>query len=87
MRPPLPFESSAVSLRQKIPGGRWYDEAVPHFAAGSGEFTGTVSFGSTLLTAIYRDRVKWVCSADGLFTGSVSFEFLMEKAKKCAALY
>ena len=40
-----------------------------------------------LLTVIYRDRVKWVCSAVSSFAGSVSFEFLLRKVQKCVALY
>lgn len=35
-----------------------------------------------LLTVIYRDRVKWVCYAVGSFTGSVSFEFLLENSQE-----
>ena len=43
------------------------------------DLQGPSHLGLLLLTVIYRDRVKWVCLAVGLFTGSVSFEFLLEK--------
>ena len=43
---------------------------------------GPSHLGSALLAAIYRDRVKWVCSAVGSFTVSVSFEFFEEKSEK-----
>ena len=46
------------------------------------DLQGPSHLGSTLLVTIYRVRVKWVCSAVGLFTGSVSFEFLLEKARE-----
>ena len=43
---------------------------------------GPSHLGLLLLTVIYRDCVKWVCLAVGLFTGSVSFEFLLEKVRE-----
>ena len=46
------------------------------------DLQGPSHLGSLLLTVIYRVRVKWVYSADGLFTGSVSFEFLLEKVRE-----
>ena len=36
----------------------------PYSAAGSGEFTGTVSFGLLLLTVIYRVRLIWASALD-----------------------
>ena len=46
------------------------------------DLPGPALLGWLLLTVIYRDRVKWVCLAVGLFTGSVSFEFLLEKVRE-----
>ena len=46
------------------------------------DLQGPSHLGLLLLTVIYRDRVKWVCLAVGLFTGSVSFEFLLEKVRE-----
>ena len=46
------------------------------------DLQGPSHLGSLLLTVIYRVRVKWVCLAVGLFTGSVSFEFLLEKVRE-----
>ena len=74
----------------------------PHSAAGSGGFAGTVSFGfaaldchlqgpshlgSTLLAAIYRVCVKWVCSAVVHLQGPCHLSFFWKKSEKCAALY
>ncbi len=46
------------------------------------DLQGPSHLGSTLLVTIYRDRVKWVCSAVGSFTGSMSFEFLLENSQE-----
>ena len=46
------------------------------------DLQGPSHLGLLLLTVIYRDRVKWVCLAVGLFTGSVSFEFLLENGQE-----
>ena len=46
------------------------------------DLQGPSHLGSTLLVTIYRDRVKWVCSAVSSFTGSVSFEFLFERVRE-----
>ena len=46
------------------------------------DLQGPSHLGLLLLTVIYRDRVKWVCSAVGSFTGSVSFEFLLENGQE-----
>lgn len=46
------------------------------------DLQGPSHLGSLQLAVIYRDRVKWVCSAVGSFTGSVSFEFLFEKVRE-----
>lgn len=46
------------------------------------DLQGPSHLGLLLLTVIYRDRVKWVCSASDSFTGSVSFEFLLEKVRE-----
>ena len=46
------------------------------------DLQGPSHLGSLLLTVIYRDRVEWVCSAVGSFTGSVSFEFLLENGQE-----
>ena len=98
---PFPAESPAVNLRQKISDIKWYDEAVPYSAAGSGGFTGTVSFGlsaldchlqgpshlgSTLLTAIYRVRVKCVVLLSVHLQGPCHLNFF-EKSPKNVWLY
>lgn len=46
------------------------------------DLQGPSHLGSLQLAVIYRVRVKWVCSAVGSFTGSVSFEFLFEKVRE-----
>ena len=46
------------------------------------DLQGPSHLGSLLLTVIYRVRVKWVCSAVSSFTGSVSFEFLLENSQE-----
>ena len=46
------------------------------------DLQGPSRLGFLLLTIIYRVRVKWVCSAVGSFTGSVSFEFLLENSQE-----
>lgn len=46
------------------------------------DLQGPPHLGSLLLTVIYRVRVKWVCSAVSSFTGSVSFEFLLENGQE-----
>ena len=46
------------------------------------DLQGPSHLGFLLLTIIYRDRVEWVCSAVGSFTGSVSFEFLLENGQE-----
>ena len=46
------------------------------------DLQGPSHLGLLLLTVIYRDRVKWVCSAVSSFAGSVSFEFLLEKVRE-----
>lgn len=46
------------------------------------DLQGPSHLGSSLLTVIYRVRVKWVCSAVSSFAGSVSFEFLLEKVRE-----
>ena len=46
------------------------------------DLQGPSHLGLLLLTVIYRDRVKWVCSAVSSFTRSVSFEFLLEKVRE-----
>ncbi len=46
------------------------------------DLQGPSRLGLLLLTVIYRDRVKWVCSGVGSFTGSVSFEFLLENSQE-----
>ena len=46
------------------------------------DLQGPSHLGLLLLTVIYRDRVEWVCSAVGSFTGSVSFEFLLENGQE-----
>ena len=51
------------------------------------DLQGPSHLGLLLLTVIYRDRVKWVCLAVGLFTGSVSFEFLLENSQEMYGLY
>ena len=83
---PFPSEIPAVNLRQKTPGGRWYDEAVPTPLRDQADLQGPSHLGLLFLTVIYRDRVKWVCLAVGLFTGSVSFEFLLEKVQEMCGL-
>ena len=69
---PFPAESPAVNLRQKISGIKWYDEAVPYSAAGSGEFTGTVSFGLSALDCHLQGPSHLVLHSLLLFIGSVS---------------
>ena len=51
------------------------------------DLQGPSHLGSLHLAVIYRDRVKWVCSAVGPFTGSVSFEFLLENGPRNVRLY
>lgn len=51
------------------------------------DLQGPSHLGLLLLTVIYRDRVKWVCLAVGLFTGSVSFEFHFGKSPRNVWLY
>lgn len=46
------------------------------------DLQGPSHLDSLLLTVIYRVRVKWVCSAVSSFTGSVSFEFLLENGQE-----
>ena len=46
------------------------------------DLQGPSHLGLLLLTVIYGDRVKWVCSAVSSFTGSVSFEFLLENGQE-----
>ena len=46
------------------------------------DLQGPSHLGLLLLTVIYRDRVEWVCSAVSSFTGSVSFEFLLENGQE-----
>ena len=46
------------------------------------DLQGPSHLGLLLLNVIYRDRVKWVCSAVGSFTGSMSFEFLLENSQE-----
>ena len=46
------------------------------------DLQGPSHLGLLLLTVIYRDCVKWVRSAVSSFTGSVSFEFLLENGQE-----
>ena len=54
----------------------------PTLLQDQADLQGPSHLGLLLLTIIYRVRVKWVCSAVGSFTGSVSFEFLLENSQE-----
>lgn len=51
------------------------------------DLQGPSHLGLLLLTVIYRDRVKRVCSAVVHLQGPCHLSFFWKKSEKCAALY
>lgn len=51
------------------------------------DLQGPSHLGLLLLTVIYRDRVKWVCSAVVHLQGPCHLNFFWKKSEKCVALY
>ena len=51
------------------------------------DLQGPSHLGLLLLTVIYRDRVKWVCSAVVHLQGPCHLSFFWKKSEKCVALY
>ena len=84
--PPLLSPQLSVSDKKyRVAGGMMRLSPTP--LRDQADLQGPSHLSSLQLTVIYRDRVKWVCSAVVHLQGPCHLSFFWKMAKKCTALY